>query len=143
MKPPDELIAQIKQDEGLSLTAYWDDIGKVWTIGYGDTPSFEGEAITQEEADRRLLNKLNEAQAQMTSALMWAPSLDIVRYCTLWNMTYNMGIGHLLEFEHMLKACRDGDFSTAADQMANSLWAQQVKTRATQLEGQMRTGAWA
>ena len=29
MKPPDELIAQIKQDEGLSLTAYWDDIGKV------------------------------------------------------------------------------------------------------------------
>ena len=89
------------------------------------------------------MQDLNEAQTQMIAALMWVSSLDIVRYCTLWNMTFNMGIGHLLEFEHMLKACRDGNYTEAADQMANSLWAKQVKTRATQLEGQMRTGAWA
>lgn len=142
MTPPNELITQIKQDEGLSLTAYKDTLGN-WTIGYGHTPSFEGQEITQSEADSLLIQDLNVAQSDMVSSLMWVTSLDVVRYCTLWNMTFNMGIGHLLEFEKMLKACRDGNFEEAADQMANSLWAQQVKTRAIQLEGQMRTGAWA
>ena len=142
MKPPDELIAQIKQDEGLRLTAYRDTLGNL-SIGYGHTPAFEGQTITEDEANALLMQDLNEAQTQMIAALMWVSSLDIVRYCTLWNMCFNLGIGHLLEFEHMLKACRDGNYTEAADQMANSLWAQQVKTRATQLEGQMRTGAWA
>ena len=142
MTPPNELITQIKQDEGLSLTAYKDTLGN-WTIGYGHTPSFEGQTITQNEADSLLIQDLNVAQSDMLSSLMWVTSLDVVRYCTLWNMTFNMGIGNLLEFEKMLKACRDGNYAEAADQMANSLWAQQVKTRAVQLEGQMRTGAWA
>ena len=142
MKPPDGLIAQIKQDEGLRLTAYRDTLGNL-SIGYGHTPAFEGQAITEDEANALLMQDLNEAQTQMIAALMWVSSLDIVRYCTLWNMCFNLGIGHLLEFEHMLKACRDGNYAEAADQMANSLWAKQVKTRAIQLEGQMRTGAWA
>ena len=142
MKPPDELIAQIKQDEGLRLTAYRDTLGNL-SIGYGHTPAFEGQTITQNEADSLLIQDLNVAQSDMLSSLMWVTSLDVVRYCTLWNMTFNMGIGHLLEFEKMLKACRDGDYNEAADQMANSLWAQQVKARAIQLERQMRTGVWA
>ena len=142
MTPPDELINQIKQDEGLRLTAYQDTLGNL-TIGYGHLGAFPGQTITEAEANSLLMQDLNEAQSTLTSALMWVTSLDVVRYCTLWNMTFNMGIGNLLEFEKMLKACRDGNYAEAADQMANSLWAQQVKTRAIQLERQMRTGVWA
>jgi lysozyme len=57
-------------------------------------------------------------------------------------MTFNMGIGRLLEFRMMLAAVREANWSEAAKQMLDSLWASQVKTRATELAEQMQTGSW-
>ena len=48
------------------------------------------------------MQDLNEAQTQMIAALMWVSSLDIVRYCTLWNMTFNRGMGKSLLYRHSL-----------------------------------------
>ncbi len=141
MRAPQELVDQIKRQEGLRLTAYQDTLGN-WTIGYGHTPSFPGQTITEAEADSWLTQDLNSAQTDLLSSLPWCFSLSVPRYCVLWNMTFNMGIGHLLEFRLMLAAVRNANYSEAAKQMLNSLWASQVKGRATELAEQMETGHW-
>lgn len=59
-----DLLQDIKESEGLELTAYWDDYGKVWTIGYGSTfyedgsPVKEGDKITKKRAEE-LLNGMS------------------------------------------------------------------------------------
>ena len=141
MKAPQELVDQIKRQEGLRLTAYVDTLGN-WTIGYGHTPAFPGQTITEAEADSWLMQDLNSAQTDLLTAIPWCSSLSVPRYCVLWNMCFNMGVGHLLEFRLMLEAVRNANYPEAAKQMMNSLWASQVKERATELAEQMETGAW-
>ncbi len=141
MKAPDQLIAQIQRQEELRLTAYQDTLGN-WTVGWGHTPASPGQTITEAEALSLLMQDLNEAQTSLIAALPWAQSLDVCRYCVLWNMTFNMGIGRLLEFRMMLAAVREKNWPEAAKQMLNSLWASQVKTRAVELAEQMEAGSW-
>ena len=141
MKPPQELVDQIKRQEGLRLTAYVDTLGNR-SIGYGHTPAFPGQMITEAEAEALLMQDLNAAQTYLLTALPWCSSLAVPRYCVLWNMTFNMGIAHLLEFRLMLAAVRNANYSEAAKQMLNSLWASQVKERAVELAEQMETGHW-
>jgi lysozyme len=45
----------IASHEGLSLSAYWDAIGEVWTIGYGHAGSHPGATLKDEQAARTLL----------------------------------------------------------------------------------------
>ena len=141
MKPPQELVDQIKRQEGLRLEAYQDTLGN-WSVGFGHTPAFSGQTITEAEADSWLMQDLNSAQTSLLSSLPWCFSLSVPRYCVLWNMTFNMGIAHLLEFRLMLAAVRNADYPEAAKQMLNSLWAEQVKERAVELSEQMETGNW-
>lgn len=141
MKAPAQLVDQIKRQEGCRLTAYQDTLGN-WTIAFGHTPAHEGQECTQEEADAFLVDDLREAESEMLTHIPWVTSLDVVRYCTLWNMTFNEGIEHLLEFKEMLAAIRAINWMEASDQMMNSLWARQVKERAVELSEQMETGHW-
>ena len=141
MKAPQELVDQVKRQEGLRLTAYQDTLGS-WTIGYGHTPAFPGQTITEAEADSWLMQDLSGAQTDLLTALPWCSSLSVPRYCVLWNMCFNMGIAHLLEFRLMLEAVRNANYSEAAKQMLNSLWASQVHDRAVELAEQMETGHW-
>lgn len=141
MKAPDELIEQIQRQEGLRLQAYQDTLGN-WTIGYGHTPAMQNQVITNADAEKLLISDLREAESDLIAALPWTQTLDIVRYCVLWNMTFNMGIHHLLEFKEMLDAVRHQDWQEASSQMLNSLWAEQDKDRATELAEQMRTDSW-
>ena len=139
-----ELIQQVKRDEGLRLKAYWDPIGKVWTVGYGHTgPDVtEGTVWTLAQAEAALAEDLNTAADEVDRAFPWAESMGVVRWSVLVNMAFNMGIERLSEFHMMLAAAQAGDFEEAAAQMLNSLWASQVGDRATQLAQQMRTGEW-
>ena len=121
--------------------AYQDDLGN-WTIGYGHTPAFSGQTITEAEAEALLMQDLNAAQTDLLTALPWCFSLSVPRYCVLWNMCFNMGISHLLEFRLMLAAVRNKDWNEASRQMLDSLWARQVKDRAIELAEQMQTGNW-
>jgi len=57
-------------------------------------------------------------------------------------MVFQMGVGRLGGFIHMLAAAQRGDFDTAADQMEQSDWARQTPARASTLAKQMRTGEW-
>ncbi len=139
-----ELIQQVKRDEGLRLKAYWDPIGKCWTIGDGHTgPDVGPDTVwTRQQADATLLSDLDDAADEIDQAFPWAEQMGVVRWSVLVNMAFNMGIERLSEFHMMLAAAQAGDFEEAATQMLNSLWASQVGDRATQLAKQMRTGEW-
>ena len=136
-----ELIDQIKQDEGLRLTAYQDTRGN-WTIGYGHTPAQEGEVWTLEQAEETLALDLDQAADDLDQALPWAESMGVVRWSVLVNMVFNMGLSRLEEFHMALAAMQSGDFETAAAQMLNSLWASQVGDRAKRLAQQMASNEW-
>jgi lysozyme len=83
----------IKSFESCSLTAYWDAIGKVWTIGWGHTGKdvYEGLVWTQEQADEALDHDIAAAQALLAlySVGLTDPLLEAIT-----DFVFNIGIGN-------------------------------------------------
>ena len=140
-KLPDELITQLQQDEGLRLSAYQDTLGN-WTIGVGHTPAHEGEVWTEDQALEALRDDADEAANDVDMAFPWAEGMGIIRWSVLVNMCFNMGLERLQEFHMALAAMQAGNYSEAATQMLDSLWASQVGDRAMRLAQQMETNKW-
>lgn len=144
--PDPELIAQLKIDEGLRLTAYKDTVG-VWTIGYGHAHVAPGTVWTREKAEQQLIIDVAEHNADLARKLPWVEKLDPVRRRVLQNMAFNLGVGEvggkkgLLGFRNTLEYVRTGQYDEAARGMLASKWARQVGDRAVRLAKQMRTGA--
>ncbi len=142
----DNIIDQLKRDEGLRLTAYKDSRG-VLTIGYGRNLDARREAITgeitEQQADQWLLDDINSVQLSLFAHLLWTRNgIDVVRLGVLTNLCFNVGIGALLGFRKTLSAMTDGDYELAAMEMLDSDWAKQVGDRAKRLAEQMKTGQW-
>ena len=55
-------------------------------------------------------------------------------------MAFNMGVPRLRKFKKMWAAIHDEDFQTAAKEMLDSRWANQVKSRSVKLANMMHTG---
>ena len=130
---------QLIRDEGRSLKPYQDTAGKL-TIGVGRNLSDRG--ISHAEALYLLDNDIADFTKQLATALPWAGALDEARFGALVNMAFNMGVDGLLEFKQMLAALRVGNWDKAADDLLDSLYAQQVGDRAVRLANQIRTGRW-
>ena len=56
------------------------------------------------------------------------------------NLLFNLGLTRFNKFKKFQSALNTESWSIAADEMMNSKWATQVKTRAQKLEKIMRTG---
>ena len=130
---------QLVRDEELRLKPYTDSVGKL-TIGVGRNLTDKG--ISFQEAQGLLANDIADATADLQAKLPWTATLDDVRKGALLNMTFNMGIGGLLEFHDFLARMQRGDFPGAAGAMLDSLWARQVGARATRLSIQIQSGVW-
>lgn len=140
--PVDNLIDQLKRDEGCRLKAYKCTAG-VWTIGYGHTGDVkEGDTITQHQADQLLLFDIDKHKKELDKALPWAHTLDNARYGVLLNMAFNLGIRGLLGFKNTLRMIKEGKYQEAAKNMLLSKWASQVGNRARRLSIQMASGEW-
>lgn len=145
--PDPELIAALKQDEGLRLNAYRDTVG-VLTIGYGHTgPDVKpGLVWNQGKAEAQLIEDVKEHNAKLLKALPWTKDLDPVRRRVLQNLAFNLGVGDaakgtgLLGFKNTLEAVRTGRYNQASAGMLASKWAKQVKGRAVRLAQEMLTG---
>lgn len=149
------LTEQLKSHEGLSLKVYLCPKGKK-TIGYGyniesnmlNIPddliaSYERNGISKTEAEILLTRCISECRKTLLTRVEGFNSLDSTRQDTLINLCFNMGISRLMEFKQMLRAVREGDFKTAADEMKDSKWYHQVGLRSKILVEQMRTGRYA
>jgi lysozyme len=87
-------------------------------------------------------NDIANAEARLEQEMPWAAALDPVRHAVLLNMTFNMGIGGLMQFRKFLAALAAGDYKTASSEMLASVWAQQVGPRAQRLALQVESGFW-
>ena len=56
----------------------------------------------------------------------------------LVNMAFNLGRSRLGKFKNMITAVNEGNYSKAADEMVDSKWYRQVKTRGVELVEIMR-----
>jgi lysozyme len=130
------IIEQLELHEGIRLKPYKDTVGKL-TIGIGrnldDVGLSKAEAYYLAQNDiRRRINRLEKFE--------WYRNLDEVRKKVIIDMAFNLGMGGLLSFKNMIKAIKLNDFPTAAVEMLNSKWANQVGVRAKRLSKMMKTG---
>lgn len=107
------------------------------TIAYGR--NLDSNPLTPDEGLLLLRNDITNLEKQLEH-LSWFDALDDVRKDCIINMAFNLGIRGLLRFHNTIAALKRKDYDKAADEMLNSLWATQVKTRADELAEQMRTG---
>ncbi len=140
------LEADVMADEGFRSEAYQDVVG-VWTIGYGTTRIF-GVPVTEQTSDILQRIARDILRADLYQALIDAQAVvanfathNPVRQEVLVNMAYNLGRSGLAGFRKMIVALADEYYETAADEMLDSKWAGQVKTRAIRLHNRMREGA--
>jgi lysozyme len=137
------LLADLQHDEGCRLAAYADTLG-IWTIGYGHAHVPPGTVWTQDQCDAALADDVANAEADLDASAPWWRDLNDPRQDVMANLCFNMGWGNgtsgLSSFKHTLGFIQSGDYDSAADGLLASKWATEVKSRATRLAEQMRTG---
>ena len=139
---PVEGMKQIALQEGCSLSSYQDSLGN-WTIGIGHTPSYPHVTWTMQQCLRQFWLDVNlQGVTPVNLQLPWTRNLGVIRWWVFVNMSFNMGIGNLLEFQELFTACQNEDWSGAVAAMKNSLWYQQVPNRVDALAHQMLTNQW-
>jgi len=105
----------IKHFEGCSLTAYYCS-GNTLTIATGHTGDdvYEGMIITQEEADKFLLQDI-EYFEQAVSELVTVP-LTSNQFSSLVSFTFNLGRDSL-RISTLLRELNEGKYESAAEQL--------------------------
>ena len=132
----DILTQDLIHDEGLRLKPYKDTAGNL-TIGVGR--NLDAEGITEQEALYLLNNDIHQVENELTKVPNFSQLSD-PRQRVLIQMTFNMGLGGIMEFKDMWAAIQAQDWDGAAKAMLNSLWAKEVGERAIRLATCMRTG---
>jgi lysozyme len=130
----DLLVADLRRDEGVRLTAYVDSVGKI-TIGVGRNLTDVG--ISAAECEMLLAADIDRVMSDLDARLPWWRTLDEDRQGVLANMCFNLGINGLLQFKTTLGAIQAHNWLAAAEGMMRSKWAQQVGPRAQRLADRM------
>lgn len=126
----DEILADLKRDEGLRLDLYRDTEGKL-TGGYGH--NFDDMGLS-EAASLFILNEDKAiAIAELDRELPWWRDLPPLAQRGLANMSFNLGMPRLRGFRKMIAALKAGDFESAAIEALDSKWAGQVGDRAPRI----------
>lgn len=77
----------------------------------------------------------------------WTKKLDVVRHAAMADMVFNLGpepfdADGFKDWPNFIEQVKRGFYGAAATNMLSTLWAKQVKTRATRLADMMRSGNW-
>ena len=139
-----DLRTQLIRDEGSRQEGgrhmpYRDSLGFL-TIGFGRCLDRIG--LSEAEAELLLDNDIKVAEAAVAANVAGIETLDEVRRAVIVNMAFNVGLTGLLGFRRFLGAVRAGDWESAALEMRDSRWREQVGDRAERLAEQMATGRW-
>jgi len=148
---------EIRKNEGEVPTLYKDTVG-VPTIGYGFNTK-EGHvlnALRQAGVDVRNLSRVTMSKQQMEKTLDLLvnqaiddakklfpnyDSLPFVPKKLMTDMSYNLGYNRLAGFKELRKAIAANDFNKAADEMKDSKWYRDVKSRGVRMVDEMKAFA--
>jgi lysozyme len=119
-----------KSFEGLRLEAY-QDVGGVWTIGYGHTGPdlLAGMKISQADADAMLRADLSVAVACVSRGV--TEKISQAQFDAMTDFCFNVGRGNFLQ-SSLLRKVNVGDFEGAAAQFL--LWVNAGGKRVEGLE---------
>lgn len=107
-------IAHLKEFEGLELRAY-QDLGGVWTIGFGHTLHVKaGQVITLQRAEELLRIDLDKFERCVSAAV--EVELYQSQFDALVSFAYNVGC-HAFRTSTLLVKLNEGDHIGAADQL--------------------------
>lgn len=113
MRTSQKGVSLIKSFEGLRLKSYQDSVG-VWTIGYGATRGVTaGMMITNEQAERMLLNDIGRFEPEIERLVKVPLSQD--QWDALMSFTYNLGAQNLGS-STLLKLLNAANYNGAAEQ---------------------------
>jgi len=154
----ENFIEKLIAHEGLKLQVYQDTLG-IDTIGIGR--NLEDRGITKEELDDLDIptidhvyeygiteadavylatNDVQIVEEELVRAHPCVDRLDSVRQLILMDMAFNMGVPRLCKFAKMWNAIHEEDYASAAKEMLDSRWANQVKSRSVKLANAMHNG---
>jgi len=126
---------QLKMHEGFRKYPYRDSEGYM-TIGYGW--NLEAKGLPRDIALILLKREIKRIKKEL-DRYDWYLALSPVRRKVIIDMSYNLGVDGMLGFKKMVAAIKEKDYEKAADEMLDSLWADQVGERADRLAKMMRT----
>ena len=140
------LRSRVISNEGLKLVAYYDKLGyptqgvghKLSNERYGSLAPYP--PITEDTAMAWLDADILTASTEARQKFPWFPTLDGIRQGVIIEMVFQLGIGRLLGFVHMLAAMARAAYSNAAAEMINSEWHQETPARCERLAAIMQTG---
>jgi len=102
--------------------------------------NIEERGLSDDEIDYILNNDVNIATDELVDTFDWYADLDDVRQRVVVDMVFNLGMPRFKQFQNMIAAIEESDWSEAAAQMMDSRWAKQVGARAERLRDMMETG---
>jgi lysozyme len=123
------LIAMLQRHEGLRLKPYLCTADKL-TIGYGR--NLEDMGISEGEATYLLQTDIDRCYSEL-KVFNWFHELDQIRQEALVSMLFNLGLPRFLSFKKMIARLIAKEYSQAAEEIINSLYARQVGERANEL----------
>lgn len=131
----EQLKLWIKNCEGLDLHSYIDTNGHL-TIGWGRNLE---NGIRQDEAELMFQNDFKQSVDELKKHDWYEMQPEGVQMALI-NMNFNLGIHKLEQFVGMINALREKNYTLAAQEALNSLWAKQVHQRATDIALMIREG---
>lgn len=147
----EELKKMIRRHEGLRLSPYpcsknHKTLGYGWNLDAHKLPrsmdaylNVNGE-ITEAMAERLLDISLDTAIRQAWAIFPQFGGYTERRQMALIDFLFNVGAGTALTFKKALAAIYKGDWETAADEMTDSRWYRQVKSRGREIVEMIRKG---
>ena len=129
------LLEKIKHHEGFVEHVYDDSLG-IPTIGYGF--AIKDLILDEDIAEDILMRKLERLKRNANSRFNWLEDMPVEVQEVILNMCYQLGITGVSKFRKAISALQEGEWSEAADEMLDSLWAKQTPNRAKELSDIVR-----
>lgn len=130
-----DLQSWIKACEALSTKVYTDTTGHL-TVGWGRNLE---NGISVDEAELMFQNDFKRVMNELLTCGWFTMQPPGVKDALI-NMNFNLGIDKLEGFKKMIIALKAKDYTTAAAEALDSLWAKQVHSRATDIALMIREG---
>tara|TARA_R100000781_G_C4062908_1_gene121659 strand:- start:601 stop:1005 length:405 start_codon:yes stop_codon:yes gene_type:complete len=121
-----QLIERIAVNEGFRSEVYKCSEG-VDTFGHGLT------YITEEESLDILAKRIPKRHLELMDRVDWYDALPQKVKEVVIEMTYQLGISGMLKFKKMIANMKEKNWQLAANEMKDSLWYRQTKSRCEQL----------
>lgn len=139
-----QLIRELRRDEGVRYTRYQDTLG-YWTIGVGHllkgaNDPLWSKTLTDAEVDELLREDILKAFTDIASEQFYRACDTDARKRALINMSFQLGHNGLREFVNSLREIAQKKWKQAGARLRLSKWYRETPVRAERVIGMIENG---